>query len=131
MASHKQSEATSVLHAQAQQEQVYEEIHRDRQMKIALDKKRQKNREAINALKKSEEDSTWLDVGGFFIQLPKEKTESIIRNNQKEIEEGIAQIETNIKHKVRFLDQLQQTNRTSVYDLNPVKKEELLKIPSL
>lgn len=60
-------------------ESLGEEILRDRQEIIALDNKRNQNREGLRALSKINNDKAWITLGPLLVKIPKEKAEELLK----------------------------------------------------
>lgn len=65
-------------------EEVADKILMNKQELIALDKRRQQNREAIREIQKDPEDKhetkMWITVGSVLLKMPREKALSLLKN---------------------------------------------------
>jgi hypothetical protein len=59
-----------------------EEIVRDKQEVVALDRRRNQNREALRALQCQDCDKTWLTVGSLLVKMPANKAKELIERGK-------------------------------------------------
>ncbi|KAF9906920.1 p53 and DNA damage-regulated protein 1 [Linnemannia zychae] len=76
---------------------------------IDYDRRRNSNREALSKLKKelSQEKKVWVNLGEMFVKMPKENVETMIKKDQKTLDDEIADIRETMKQKVVELEQLE------------------------
>ncbi|KAJ1916271.1 DNA-directed RNA polymerase III complex subunit Rpc25, partial [Mycoemilia scoparia] len=97
-----------IIEAQAQVETLAEDILTDKQLSVDYDKRRNENRQAIRALKKPDfGKKATLNMGEFFIDLPKTKAIKIVEEDQKELEKAINDVRDRIKEKTQKLYNLE------------------------
>ncbi|KAF5906134.1 p53 and DNA damage-regulated protein 1, partial [Clarias magur] len=94
-----------------------EDVLSDKQQIVELDARRNRNREATNALKTSSDDEapSFIFVtgkvkvcfGNMFIKFPKENTKSMIQKDQEQLEQEINDLRKGLKAKVNRLNDLQ------------------------
>jgi hypothetical protein len=59
-----------------------EEIVRDKQEVVALDRRRNQNREALRALQHQDCDKTWLTVGSLLVKMPVNKAKELLERGK-------------------------------------------------
>ena len=64
-------------------ESLAQDILSDRQAIVALDKRRQEDREGLRALSNSKEDKAWVTLGPLLVKFPKKKAEDILKKGEK------------------------------------------------
>ncbi|CAF96069.1 unnamed protein product, partial [Tetraodon nigroviridis] len=76
---------------------------------VDLDNKRNRNREALSALKNEMPDTEKVKVcfGNIFIKLPKLKTTEMIHKDQKQLDEEIKALHKGLRAKVNHLNEIQ------------------------
>ncbi|KAK2821604.1 hypothetical protein Q7C36_020947 [Tachysurus vachellii] len=104
-----------------------EDVLSDKQQIVDLDGRRNRNREALNALKNSNTDKDKVKVcfGNMFIKFPKESTKSMIQKDQEQIEQEINNLRKGLKAKVNHLNDLQGKPEIRGYHLSPLSGDEL------
>jgi hypothetical protein len=63
-------------------ERLGEEIMRDKQEVVALDKRRNQNREALRALQHQDFEKTWLTLGSLLIKVPTNKAKELLEQGK-------------------------------------------------
>ncbi|XP_068598925.1 p53 and DNA damage-regulated protein 1 isoform X1 [Brachionichthys hirsutus] len=110
-----------------------EEVLTTKQQIVDLDTKRNRNREALNALKHEMSDSEKVMVcfGNMFIKLPKLKTSEMIQKDQEQLDKEINDLRKVLKAKVNHLNEIQGKPELRGYNLSPLSSDELKAISSL
>ena len=98
-------------------EELAEEILTDRAQIIDYDKKRNGNREALNAVKNNPNNKQWFCVGNMFLKIPEEQVKEIIIKDQKIIDEEMDKLRKNLKPKVAKLHELEGLEEVKGFDL--------------
>ncbi|XP_015266991.1 PREDICTED: p53 and DNA damage-regulated protein 1 [Gekko japonicus] len=103
---------------------------------VALDQKRNQNREALRALSRelASSDKVMVCFGSMFVQLPNTKTKDMLQRDQELLDEEIAGLREELKVKVGRLLEAQGICRLGPasgkpelkgYDLKPLSGEEM------
>ncbi|XP_068598926.1 p53 and DNA damage-regulated protein 1 isoform X2 [Brachionichthys hirsutus] len=108
-----------------------EEVLTTKQQIVDLDTKRNRNREALNALKHEMSDSVMVCFGNMFIKLPKLKTSEMIQKDQEQLDKEINDLRKVLKAKVNHLNEIQGKPELRGYNLSPLSSDELKAISSL
>ncbi|KAM7402747.1 hypothetical protein PAMP_017960 [Pampus punctatissimus] len=100
---------------------------------VDLDTKRNRNREALNALKNELSDSEKVKVcfGNMFIKFPKSKTTEMIQKDQEQLDNEINDLRKGLKAKVNRLNEMQGKPELRGYNLSPLSTDEVKAINSL
>ncbi|XP_060089164.1 p53 and DNA damage-regulated protein 1 isoform X1 [Heteronotia binoei] len=116
-----------VLRYLAEVEALAEEVLAGRQQIVALDQKRNQNREALRALSKELAGSEKVMVcfGSMFVQLPNAKTKEMLQKDQALLNEEIASLREELKAKVSRLLEAQGQPELKGYNLKPLGSEEM------
>ncbi|XP_030633736.1 p53 and DNA damage-regulated protein 1 [Chanos chanos] len=125
--------AQRVLAYLTEVEEAAEDVLADKQQIVDLDLKRNRNREALNALRndRSLNDKANVCFGNMFIRLPKEKTKTMIQKDQEQIDKEISELRKRLKAKVNHLNELQGKPELKGYNLSPLSNEEIKAINSI
>ncbi|KAG2461225.1 p53 and DNA damage-regulated protein 1 isoform X1 [Polypterus senegalus] len=116
----------TVLQFLAEVEEVAEEVLADKQQMIDLDKKRNRNREALRVLQNDGESSkVKMCFGNMFIKLPKEKAIEMIKKDQQQLDQEINTLQNQLKSKVNHLNDLQGKPELKGFNLVPLTKDEM------
>lgn len=112
-----------------QMELLAEDILADKRKMIELDKRRQKNREALRALKKPEGMSSgtsmvWCVYGSSFVRTEKCVAEATISAEQADIENELEASRKRIKKTMQELRLLEGSKGIEGFDLQPLSREE-------
>ena len=100
------------MHNQSRIEELAEEIIIDQQQQIDLNTKRNTNRECLAALRdaKKKKDNyqrkTWMCCGPFFMRLPTETVEDLVKKDQSTLDQEILKTHEEMKQKVYQLSLL-------------------------
>ncbi|XP_070574520.1 p53 and DNA damage-regulated protein 1-like [Ptychodera flava] len=119
-----------VLNYLGQVEELAEEILTDKQTVVDLDRKRNKNREAIRALGKvqptpGKADKTWVCFGNMFLKIPRADAKNLLEKDQKELDTEIDKIRKGLKPKVSKLHDMEGRPDIKGFNLNALSKDEL------
>ncbi|XP_051271038.1 p53 and DNA damage-regulated protein 1 [Dicentrarchus labrax] len=114
-------------------EEAAEDVLTTKQQIVDLDTKRNRNREALNALKDEMSDSEKVKVcfGNMFIKLPKLKTREMIQKDQEQLDKEINDLRKGLKAKVNRLNEMQGKPALRGYNLSPLSSDEMKSINSL
>ncbi|XP_053555569.1 p53 and DNA damage-regulated protein 1 [Bombina bombina] len=108
-------------------EEKAEDLLGDRRQIVDLDIKRNQNREALRVLYKdpSVPDKVTVCFGSMFLSLPKQKTKEMIERDQKQLDEEINQLRTQLKIKLNTLYEAQGQPEIKGFNLSPLTHEEM------
>nr|ACQ58385.1 p53 and DNA damage-regulated protein 1 [Anoplopoma fimbria] len=122
-----------VLEYLTEVEEAAEDVLTTKQQIVDLDTKRNRNREALNALKNDMSDSEKVKVciGNMFIKFPKLKTREMIQKDQEQLDKEINNLRTGLKAKVNRLNEMQGKPELRGYNLSPLSTDEVRAINSL
>ncbi|KAL7407294.1 hypothetical protein ABVT39_006361 [Epinephelus coioides] len=114
-------------------EEAAEDVLTTKQQIVDLDTKRNRNREALNALKHEIPDSEKVKVcfGNMFIKFPKSKTRDMIQKDQEQLDKEINDLRKGLKAKVNRLNEIQGKPELRGYNLSPLSTDELKAVNSL
>ncbi|MEQ2159835.1 p53 and DNA damage-regulated protein 1, partial [Goodea atripinnis] len=100
---------------------------------VDLDMKRNRNREALSALKHemSESEKVKVCFGDMFIKFPKSKTREMIQKDQEQLDKEINDLRRELKTKVNCLNEMQGNPELRGYSLSPLSADEIKAINSL
>ncbi|KAK2874581.1 hypothetical protein Q8A67_021734 [Cirrhinus molitorella] len=121
-------------------EVVAEDILSDKQQLVDLDLRRNRNREALSALRnnspngnliQSNLDNVKVCFGNMFIKFPQESTRSMILKDQEQLDKEISDLRKRLKGKVNRLNDLQGKPELTGYNLSPLSSDEIKAINSL
>lgn len=105
-------------------EELADEILRDKSEIVALDRRRNENREGLRALKKVAEKKVWITVGPFLVRMPCEKAKTILEDDQKTADIEINKIRSDLKVKVNKLRDFEFKEPVPGLNLKPLSKDE-------
>ncbi|XP_076601883.1 p53 and DNA damage-regulated protein 1 [Chaetodon auriga] len=127
------AESQRVLKYLTEVEEAAEDVLTTKQQIVDLDTKRNRNREALNALKNEMPDSEKVKVcfGNMFIKIPKEKTRDMIQKDQEQLDKEINDLRKGLKAKVSHLNEVQGKPELRGYSLSPLSSDEIKAINSL
>ncbi|XP_056324178.1 p53 and DNA damage-regulated protein 1 [Danio aesculapii] len=109
-----------------------EDILTDKQQIVDLDVRRNRNREALSALRNSSpNDNVKVCFGNMFIKFPQERTRSMILKDQEQLDKEITDLRKRLKAKVNRLNELQGKPELRGYNLAPLSGDEIKAINSL
>ncbi|KAM9361978.1 p53 and DNA damage-regulated protein 1 [Symphorus nematophorus] len=122
-----------VLEYLTEVEEAAEDVLTTKQQIVDLDTKRNRNREALNALKNEMSDSEKVKVcfGNMFIKFPKSKTTEMIQKDQEQLDKEINDLRKGLKAKVNRLNEMQGKPELRGYNLSPLSSDEVKAINSL
>jgi len=101
-------------------EQVGLDIQRKRKDSVAFDSQRQGSREAVRALIKSEEKSTWCCVGSTFLKLQTKSVSERLKTDMKKMDTQLKTINEDLKKDVQRLNDLDHKEPLMGFDLEAV-----------
>ncbi|XP_044206062.1 p53 and DNA damage-regulated protein 1-like [Thunnus albacares] len=127
------AESQRVLEYLSEIEEAAEDVLTSKQQIVDLDSKRNRNREALNALKNELSDSEKVKVcfGNMFIKFPKSKTREMIQKDQEQLDKEINDLRKGLKAKVNRLNEMQGKPELRGYNLSPLSTDEVKAINSL
>ncbi|XP_042263659.1 p53 and DNA damage-regulated protein 1 [Thunnus albacares] len=127
------AESQRVLEYLSEVEEAAEDVLTSKQQIVDLDSKRNRNREALNALKNELSDSEKVKVcfGNMFIKFPKSKTREMIQKDQEQLDKEINDLRKGLKAKVNRLNEMQGKPELRGYNLSPLSTDEVKAINSL
>ncbi|XP_012265880.1 p53 and DNA damage-regulated protein 1 [Athalia rosae] len=102
-----------------------EEILRDRQEVIMLDKRRNDDRMGERALQKQKSDKTWMAVGPLLIKMKTKSAQELLVKDQRECDIEINKIRSELKAKVNELRDLEHIQPVPGLMLNPMSRVEM------
>ncbi|XP_028854762.1 p53 and DNA damage-regulated protein 1 [Denticeps clupeoides] len=122
-----------VLQHLAEVEEAAEDVLADRQQIVDLDKKRNRNREALNSLRGGSfrKDKVMVCFGNMFIKFPKEDTKRMIEKDQEQLDKEVDDLRKRLKAKVNHLYDLEGKPELKGYNLSPLTSEEMKSINSI
>ncbi|XP_032813642.2 p53 and DNA damage-regulated protein 1 isoform X2 [Petromyzon marinus] len=110
-------------------EALAEDLLADKHQMVALDRKRNSNREALRAVQGgAAAEKTWVCFGNMFIKIPRSKTRQMIKNDQEQLESEMTRIRRELKVKLNRLNEAQGKPELKGFDLAPLSREEMLAI---
>uniref|UniRef100_A0A8C7XJV8 p53 and DNA damage-regulated protein 1 n=1 Tax=Oryzias sinensis TaxID=183150 RepID=A0A8C7XJV8_9TELE len=114
-------------------EEAAEEVITTKQQIVDLDLKRNRNREALNALKHELSDSENVKVcfGNMFIEFDKSKTKGMVQKDQEQLDKEINNLRRELKTKFNHLNEIQGKPELRGYRLSALSTEEIKSINSL
>ncbi|NP_001290685.1 p53 and DNA damage-regulated protein 1 [Esox lucius] len=126
-------EAQRILEYLTEVEEAAEGILANKQQIVDLDKKRNMNREALNALKHElvSEEKVQVCFGNMFIKFPKAKTKEMIQQDQEQLDEEIHKLRNVMKDQLNHLNNLQGKPELTGYNLSPLSSDEVKAINHL
>ncbi|XP_035376337.1 p53 and DNA damage-regulated protein 1 isoform X4 [Electrophorus electricus] len=105
-----------------------EDVLADKQQIVDLDARRNRNREALSALRT---DKVKVCFGNMFIKFSSERTKVMIQKDQEQLDREINDLRKRLKAKVNRLNDLQGKPELQGYNLSPLSNEELNAIHSI
>lgn len=105
-------------------EMLGEEIVRDKQEVVALDRRRNQNREALRALYHSG-GKTWLTLGSLLVKVPGDKAKELLEQDQVQLDTQINKLRSELKVKVNTLRDMEFQSPVPGLMLNPLSRSEL------
>ncbi|XP_073812245.1 pdrg1 prefoldin-like subunit [Musca autumnalis] len=108
-------------------EEVADKVLVNKQELVALDKRRQQNREAIRELEKNSEKSekkVWTTIGSMLVKLDKDKALELLKKDQQQIEREIKILQSDQKILVNKHRDLEHFNPYTGTHLKPLDPKE-------
>ncbi|KAL3183439.1 hypothetical protein MRX96_033558 [Rhipicephalus microplus] len=104
-----------------------ETILADKEQVVELDRRRQKNREALRALKQLEEDihRPWVCIGNMFMKIPRHRTKELLEQEQEKLENEIGSLRKKLKNNVQSLREMEGRSEVQGFSLEPLSREEM------
>ncbi|KAG7478080.1 hypothetical protein MATL_G00076630 [Megalops atlanticus] len=126
-------ESQRILKYLTEVEEAAEDVLADKQQIVELDAKRNRNREALSALRydSQSEEKVKVCFGNMFIKLPKATTNQMIQKDQEQLDKEISDLRKRLKAKVNNLHELQGKPELKGYNLSPLSNDELRAINSI
>ncbi|OTF69956.1 hypothetical protein BLA29_011775 [Euroglyphus maynei] len=119
----------NVLNTLQKSEFIGENILRDRNEIIHLDRIRQKNREALTAIKnhyKNDDENVYICMGNMFIKHPIHRARSLIQDDQKMVNEQIETIHQTVKNNVQRIQEMEgKAENFRTFNLKPLNASEM------
>ncbi|XP_003973053.1 p53 and DNA damage-regulated protein 1 [Takifugu rubripes] len=121
------AETQRVLEFLTQVEETAEDVLSTKQQIVDLDSKRNRNREALSAIKNEMSDTEKVKVcfGSIFIKFPKLKTTEMIHKDQQQLDEEIKALRKGLKEKVNRLNEIQGKPELKGYRIAPLSSDEV------
>ncbi|XP_051966952.1 p53 and DNA damage-regulated protein 1 [Xyrauchen texanus] len=124
--------AQRILEHLTEVEVAAEDILTDKQQIVDLDLRRNRNREALNALRNnSTNGNVKVCFGNMFIKFPQENTRSMILKDQEQLDKEINDLRKRLKAKVNRLNEIQGKPELRGYNLAPLSDDEIKAINSV
>merc|ERR1712168_45431 len=111
-------------------ETLAEDILADKHSMTELDRRRNKNREAMRQLmneqkeakgKKQKPTKTFVCLGDIFLKLPTAEVLPILKDDQQNLDEEISKLSDGLKPKMQKLRQLEKKPKLKGFDLKPLQ----------
>lgn len=104
-----------------------ENVLRDRSELVQMDHIRQKNREALSAMKHyHDNENIYLCMGNMFIKHRINRARVLIQNDQKKVNENIDKLHKKIKDNVEKIQNIEgKSEEFARFNLNPLSSEEM------
>ncbi|XP_077418952.1 p53 and DNA damage-regulated protein 1 [Vanacampus margaritifer] len=126
------SEYHRVLDSLREVEEAAEDVLTTKQQIIDLDMKRNRNREALNALKNGVCPAKMkICFGNMFIKFPKSKAREMIQKDQEQLNSELNDLHKGLKANVSRLNETQGKPELSGYNLLPLSADEMKAIKSI
>lgn len=98
---------------------------RDKQEVVALDRRRNQNREALRALHRPDHGKTWLTLGSLLIKTPTNKAKELLEHDQVQLDMQINKLRSDLKVKVNRLRDMEFQSPVPGLMLSPLTRSEL------
>lgn len=122
-------EARMVVSLVQQSELLGDTVLRERGEMIEMDRTRQRNREALNELRRRKaagERSAYVCIGEQFIKFDMDKAMAMLQQDQVEVNERIETLRRQVKIHVQQLYEMENRgNMVEIFNLNPISSEEM------
>lgn len=127
------AESQRILEYLTEVEEAAEDVLTTKQQIVDLDTKRNRNREALNALKNEipKTDKVKVCFGNMFIKFPNMQTREMIQKDQEQLDKEINDLRKSLKAKVNHLNEIQGKPDLRGYNLSPLSSDELKAINGL
>ncbi|ORZ03262.1 hypothetical protein BCR43DRAFT_483023 [Syncephalastrum racemosum] len=121
-------DAKELTETLSRREHLAEQVLINKQAVIDNDRQRNRNREGLNQIKKSEDKKMWMHIGDMFIKLPTPTVKQVIEKEQNELTDSIEEARRTMKIKARELEKIEGTNNLAGFDLGAISSQELYNI---
>ncbi|XP_072308936.1 p53 and DNA damage-regulated protein 1 [Eucyclogobius newberryi] len=127
------TDSQRVLEYLTQVEEAAEDVIATKQQIVDLDLKRNRNREALNALRHDLPNSDKVKVcfGNIFIKFPAKKTTEMIQRDQEQLDKEINDLRKELKVKVNQLNNIQGKPELKGFSLTSLSPEELKAVDNI
>ncbi|KAK0156375.1 p53 and DNA damage-regulated protein 1 [Merluccius polli] len=126
------AESKRVLAYLSEVEEAAEDVLTNKQQIVDLDSKRNRNREALRALRTTaDSEKVKVCFGNMFIKLPKSKTRDMIQKDQEQLDKEINDLRKELKAKINHLNEMQGKPELRGYNLSPLSADEVKAINHL
>lgn len=104
-----------------------EKALRDKEELVQMDRIRNKNREALNALKRvPEKESVYLCVGNMFLKQRCSAAKKLVQDDQNQVNEHIEKLRQQLKNNVQQIQEMEDKGEQfSKFNLNPLTRDEM------
>lgn len=104
-----------------------EKALRDKEELVQMDRIRNKNREALNALKRvPEKESVYLCVGNMFLKQRCSSAKKLVQDDQNQVNEHIEKLRQQLKNNVQQIQEMEDKGEQfSKFNLNPLTRDEM------
>jgi endo-1,4-beta-mannosidase len=106
-------------------EELAEDILRDKSEMVALDRRRNSNREGIRALTKQTAKKSWITLGPILVKMPTDTAKEFLQSDQVVTETEINKLHSDLKIKVNKLRDLEFEDPVPGISLNPLSRDEM------
>lgn len=122
-----QIDVQDILSLLQKSEVLGEYVLRDHSELVHMDLIRQKNREALSAMKhRNDNENIYLCMGNMFIKHRINKARSFIQDDQKKINDNIDELHKKIKDNVEKIQSMEgKSEQFSSFNLKPLSSEEM------
>lgn len=123
--------ATRVKEFLSEIESTAESILADKEQVVELDRRRQKNREALRCLQNAEQETLrrpWVCIGNMFMKIPRGRTVELLMQEQEKLEEEIQTLRRKLKKNVQLLREMEGRSEIQGFDLEPLNRDEMRSI---
>lgn len=117
----------NVLDLMQKSEVLGEKALRDKEELVQMDRIRNKNREALNALKRvPEKETVYLCVGNMFFKQRVPTATKLIQDDQKQVNEHIEKLRRQLKDNVQQIQEMEDKGEQfAKFNLNPLTRDEM------
>ncbi|XP_014674286.1 PREDICTED: p53 and DNA damage-regulated protein 1-like [Priapulus caudatus] len=123
---------SEVLRHLVEVEEAADDILTDKMQLVNLDRKKNKNREAIRSLKtvpststSTKEQKAWVCFGNMFLKIPLTKAKQVLEEDQEQLDREIDSLRANLKAKVNRLNELEGKEELKGFSLAALDRNEM------